>query len=132
VKRLIQGKSLFVLGIAIEEVEAWWLADRNSTLTWLGLSDCSDSNYRYWGHRYTAERDGDPKRTLDELTDLSPLLDQRYGHGNRQLAADFADIWRDSAKLNAIEQQCPKGFSPFCRKITEALNREKSQRGRLF
>lgn len=132
VKRLIRGKSLFVLGIAIEEMEAWWLADRHSTLNWLGLSDCSDSSCRYWGRRYKAEGDDDPKRTLDELTYLSPLLDQRYGRGNKQLAADFAELWQNSARLNAIEQQCPEGFQPFCQKVTESLNREKTQRGRLF
>lgn len=113
VRKLIRGKPLFVLGIAIEEIEAWWLADRDSTLRWLDLSDRSDSNCRYWSKRYNAERDDDPKLTLDELTDLSPRLDQRYGYGNRQLAEDFAELWQNSARLSAIEQQCPKDSSLF-------------------
>lgn len=132
VKRLIQGKALFILGIAIEEVEAWWLADRENILTWLGLPDHPRNDCRYWSKRYRAEKDDRPKLTLDQLTMLSEHLDQRYGNGNKQLAADFAQIWKEMAGLTAIEHECPLGFKPFCKDVAELLNREKKHKGRLF
>jgi hypothetical protein len=132
VKKLIRGKSLFIVGIAIEEVEAWWLADRENTLAWLDLPDYSQNDCRYWNKGYRAEEDDKPKLTLDQLTMLSERLDRRYGHGNKQLAEDFAEIWKETAKLSVIEHECPMGFKPFCQEVTEFLNREKKSRGRLF
>jgi hypothetical protein len=112
----------FVIGIAIYEVEAWWLADRRNTLEWLGLAG-AEHRGRYWDQDYCAEDDADPKRTLDELTRLSPTLQSRYGDGNTQLAREFADLWNSRAELGQIRTQCPKGFHPFCRKATAALKR---------
>lgn len=132
VRKLIRGRSLFRLGIAIEEIEAWWLADRENTLSWLRLPDHPKPEYRYWSRNYRAEKDNNPKKTLDELTELSSHLNQRYGGGNKQLAVEFAEHWKSFASLNQIERDCPKGFKPFCRGITEALVREKKRLGHLF
>lgn len=134
VRKLIAGKHHFVLGVAIEEIEAWWLADRNSTLAWLGLPDGRPDGLRYWAKGYSPERDAAPKVTLDELTCISPNVDQRYGrNGNLSLARDFADeCWRQHARLGAIERGCPQGFAPFCKDATQAFRSAKKQRGRLF
>jgi hypothetical protein len=131
VRRLIRGNEFFVLGISIHEIEAWWLADRRNTLTWLGLSAESNENLNYFQDGYSSERDPRPKATLDSLTLLSPHLDQRYGSGNTALARDFAgNIWKDYAELDAIENECVRGFRPFCHEVTEALLRERRRRER--
>jgi hypothetical protein len=123
VKKCIRGTGgKFVMGIAIYEIEAWWLADRRNTLEWLGLAG-TDHEGRYWDNGYTAEDDTDPKSTLDELTRLSPTLQSTYGDGNTQLAVEFADLWNSRAELGQIKTQCPKGFAPFCRKTSAALKR---------
>lgn len=133
IRKLISGKDLFVPGIAIEEIEAWWLADRHNTLAWLGLRDEPPDTVRYWEESYNPEKDPDPKKTLDELTDIAQNVDQRYGQGNTELARQFAtEYWQDSADLNTIERDCPKGFRPFCHHVTKALDREKKRQGRFF
>lgn len=133
VRQLIGGNPRFVLGIAIREIEAWWLADRRNTLAWLRLDEEPRGKARYWAASYKPENDRHPKRTLDELTVLAPELDQHYGHGNTELAREFAeDYWRDSAELDAMESSCPRGFRPFCRDTTEALRAERARQGRLL
>ncbi len=132
IRRLIRGQTRFVFGIAIQEIEAWWLGDRVNTLEWFGLTAVVPKAARYWGRRYTAEKDPSPKRTLDELTQLSPAVDRRYGQGNAQLAQEFADVWKHTARLEGVEFQCPRGFRPFCQDATDALKRAKQTSGRLF
>lgn len=133
VRRLISGKSLFILATAIEEIEAWWLADRTNTLAWLDLAAPASTTLDYWSIRYKPERDPRPKRTLDELTRLSPRLDRYYGDGNTELATEFAqDYWHQHADLNAIERGCPQGFRRFCKDATKALRRQKARLGRLL
>jgi hypothetical protein len=132
VRRFIKGNSLFILGIAIEEIEAWWLADREAVRGWLGLDGAFPRQGRYWQKGYNAEKDDDPKRTLDELTRESTELDQCYGTGNKSLTEEFAELWQQCANLNSIDNQCPKGFRPFCKQATDAFNREKAKKGRLF
>ena len=39
IRTLISPHGRFVMGIAIEEIEAWWLADRRNTLAWAGMTD---------------------------------------------------------------------------------------------
>jgi len=93
IKKCIKGHSRrFVTGIAIHEVEAWWLADKRNTLEWLGLAHGPDHDHPYWSTTYRPERDQNPKRTLDELTELSPVLESTYGEGNTQLAVEFAAL----------------------------------------
>lgn len=124
VRKLLRGRGQFIFGTAIEEIEAWWLADRRSTLGWAGLDDPLPRDMRYSKAHYVAERDQDPKRTLDEVTEQSPKLDCRYGrNGNLGLAEDFADTWRQTAKLADVEAQCPRGFGPFCRAVSREFTR---------
>jgi hypothetical protein len=123
VKKLIRGNERFVLGIAIREIEAWWLGDREQTLEWLDLDDESRPEYRFWLRKYNSERDDEPKRTLDELTELSPTCDRRYGKGNTDLAREFANTWQHNARVGQMAGHCRKGFAPFLRATTNALRR---------
>jgi len=134
VKKLIRGKARFVLGIAIQEIEAWWLGDRTSTLQWTGLKNELPSTCRYAADKYQAERDEDPKRTLDELTALSSRFDRCYGReGNLDLASDFAEsFWRPSARLREIAAQCPKGYLPFQDQMVNRFRHIRACKGRLF
>ena len=126
IKKIIGGTNRFVMGIAIEEIEAWWLADERNTCQFLGLQKHEYAHLRYGMQSYSAETDDNPKKTLHELTELSSKVDRLYGSGNSDLAADFAqDYWQDYANLAAIEQHCPKGFKPFCANTTQAfINRK--------
>jgi len=130
VPKLIAGKDRFVLGVAQEEIEAWWLGDRTNTLRWLDFSE-PPSGTRYAASGYVAERDDDPKRTVHELTEKSSRLDRVYGEGNLDLARDFADLWDGQVRLKEIETQCPKQFLPFCGDTTQAFRRTKSRSSRL-
>lgn len=133
IRRLIRGKDRFVLGVAIEEIEAWWLGDRTNTLAWTTLRDSLPSACRYAASDYHAESDRRPKTTLDELTRLSDRFDRYYGDGNTDLATDFAeDYWRQSARLDEIAVQCPHGFGGFQRDMTNAFRQVKQGSGRLF
>jgi hypothetical protein len=91
VQKLIHSRDRFVLGIASEEIEAWWLGDRTNTLAWSGLRNTLPPRCRYAVTKYLAERDDAPKRTLDELTRLSDRFDRYYGEGNLDLASQFAE-----------------------------------------
>lgn len=132
VRRLIGSRRNFILGIPIQEIEAWWLADRRATLGWLGLANNPRRNARYWAENYRAEKDSDPKRTLDELTRLSSNVERTYGRGSVDLAQDFARMWEQCARLGDIKAACPKGFKPFCKKATAAFQRLRSCLGGLF
>ncbi len=123
IRKLIRGHGQIVMAVAIKEIEAWWLGDRTSTLEWLGLVHQSLAGLRYGEPGYQAEKDSAPKKTLDELTECSPVCTSRYGDHNVDIARNFAEYWRDSADLSLIEKQCPAGFRPFCRNTTNALRR---------
>jgi hypothetical protein len=133
IRRLISGRDRFVLAVAQEEIEAWWLGDRPCTLSWLRF-DAAPGNTRYAKPGYQAERDKEPKKTLTELTQESPNpeIDRNYGEGNLDLARDFADFWEGRVNLPEIEGQCPKRFQPFCHDTTEAFRRAKTSEGRLL
>lgn len=133
VRRLIQGRERFVLGVAIEEIEAWWLGDRTNTLAWSALTNVLPTDCRYAIADYHAEADSDPKQTLDELTRCSERFDRFYGDGNLDLAREFAeDYWRSYAHLNEIEGQCPRSFAPFQQEMTTQFQRCRGRSGRLF
>jgi len=133
IRKLIRGKDRFVLGVAIEEIEAWWLGDRTNTLAWSGLRDRLPEHCRYGARKYKAERDPGPKKTLDELTRLSNRFDRHYGEGNTDMATEFAeDYWRHDARLDEIASQCPKGFGPFQKKMTNRFRQARDRSGRLF
>ena len=113
----------FILGIAIEEIEAWWLADRSYTLTWLGLTDDDIAGCAYATPDYSPERDSTPKRTLTELTRISERCSRPYGTGDKELAADFAEDWREHASIQVIEHDCARGFEPFSNAVASAFKR---------
>jgi hypothetical protein len=128
VRHMISGRSRFIMGTAIEEIEAWWLADRANTLEFLGITDESCKHLNYGGPGYRPERDADPKRTLNELTGVSPRLESIYGNGNAEIARDFADnYWSGRARIDAIEAGCPIGFRPFCADATQMLRSCKAE-----
>jgi len=134
IRRLISGRPRFVLGTAIEEIEAWWLGDRTNTFAWTALdpqqlpSDCT-----YGSRSYSAEKDTRPKRTLDSLTRLSDQFDRFYGNGNLDMAHEFAEeYWRRCARLAEISSQCPRGFRPFQKSMINAFRRAKAASRRLF
>src|SRR5262249_28933582 len=116
VRELIAGRERFVLGVPVEEIEAWWLGDRSNTLAWSGLTTQLPAECRYAAHKYKAETDDDPKKTLDELTRCSDRFDGYYGEGNVDPALDFAENhWKDFAHLDEIGAQCPQSYRPFQR-----------------
>ena len=125
VRRLARGREDVVFGVAIHEVEAWWLGDRTSTLAWLRLAAGEVAPLRYDGASYSAERDTAPKQTLNELTRRSEAVDTVYGDGNVELALEFAAGWATQAHLSQIEHQCPKGFRPFAEALERGLKRAK-------
>ncbi len=96
IKKLLENRDRFVLGIAIEEIEAWWLGDRTNTLAWAGLKANLPAGCRHAKVKYQSERDDAPKKTLDELTQISDRFDRCYGEGNKDLAQEFADDYAGS------------------------------------
>jgi hypothetical protein len=130
VRKLISGKDRFILAVAREEIEAWWLGDRTNTLGWLGFAQ-SPAGTRYANSGYLAERDDHPKRTLHELTEKSARVDRVYGEGNLDLAREFAGLWDGRIRLKEIETQCPAQFPPFCGETAQAFRRTRSRGTRL-
>jgi hypothetical protein len=129
IRKLLKNRDRFALGIAIEELEAWWLGDRASTLAWTHLA-VPPPGSRYAAAKYKAEKDPEPKKTLDELTRLSDRFDRFdrfYGEGNTDMAADFAeDYWRHNAALDSIRAQCPQGYKPFEKVATNRFRKARS------
>jgi hypothetical protein len=134
IRKLLARRDRFVLAEAIEEIEAWWLADRRNVLAWADMSRRGlpvDSRYAARGYR--AERDDQPKKTLDELTRISNRFDRYYGNGNTDMATEFAEeYWRRSADLGAIRAQCPKGYATFEAAAVNHFRAAKGAAGRLF
>ncbi len=138
VKSLISRYDRVLFHVAIEELEAWWLADAGSVLGWLGLTrvELAAAGLDYGSDRYHAEKDQTPKATLDTLTRISSAVDSVYGRaGNSELADDFGKYWRDRAQLDIIEHQCPNGFRPFADEVATAFRRclteDAQRRGQL-
>ena len=120
IRSLLSRNDHFILGIAIEEIEACWLADRRNTLAWLNLRDGLPDDCRYAQVGYQSERDPNPKKTLDELTRRADRFDRNYGEGNLDMAIEFAEEhWRERAHLNDLKTQCPRGYAPFERAVTQ-------------
>lgn len=133
IEQLLVNRNRFVLGIAIEEIEAWWLGDRRNTLVWSALRGGLPGDCRYAQTDYRSERDDNPKKTLDELTRISDRFDRYYGEGNVDLAQEFAeDYWRQYARLDDIRAQCPQGYRPFERTATQQFRAASRRAGRLF
>jgi len=121
IRNLVSGHVWTVIGVAIEEVEAWWLADRQQTLGWLALSN-EDAEAAGYGPDYAPEKDPDPKGTLDRLTKCSGAVEVGYGDGSVSLATDFVDAaWRQSVTLDSLRIKCPGGFAPFHDRMSERI-----------
>ncbi|MBI5722325.1 MAG: hypothetical protein HZA50_00030 [Planctomycetes bacterium] len=125
----IRGKDV-VLGIAIEEIEAWWLGDRSNTLAWTGLKDDRlEDDYKR--PPYNAEKDPFPKRTLNSLIERSGKFGRSYGDGDTVLAKDFVEKqWDVEVHLKEIIAECPKGFGDFQQKMADAFKRTKAKQKR--
>jgi hypothetical protein len=133
IRKLLSRHDRFVLGIAIEEIEAWWLADRRNTLAWANLVDRLPGECRYAHAKYQSERDDNPKKTLDELTRHSDRFDRTYGEGNLDMARKFAeDYWKERAQLDDLRVHCPQGYAPFEGAVTQEFRRAVQRQGRLF
>ena len=132
VRRLLRNHDRFVLGIAIEEIEAWWLGDRTNTLAWAGVTRLPHGA-RYALSGYHAEDDASPKKTLDELTRISDRFDRYYGDGNTDMAIEFADgFWRPYAKLDVIRTECPEGYGEFEKIAVNRFRAARNASGWLF
>lgn len=124
VRQLISGRDRFVMGVAIEEVEAWWLGDRKNTLAWAELDEPLRGLLRYAAQSYHAESDDAPKRTLSELTEEATRFDSVYGEGDVEMASEFAErYWQDFARLDDIRGQCSQGFGRFDQAMTNVFRR---------
>ncbi len=84
---------------------------------------------KYAGKKYRAEKDPNPKATLNELTEISNRLDRVYGHGSTELARDFVEDYWDGAAANIdlIKGQCPPGFGAFEKKIVNQFRRRSTR-----
>jgi len=123
VKELIRGLDWVVFGIAVEEIEAWWLADQEQVLGWLQLSRDRASRLGY-DFEYSPEYDENPKLMLDKLTAESDAVNYRYHGGNLSLAKEFCDVaWSNGVDLERIRGRCAMGFAPFMRKFSERCGR---------
>ncbi|MBN1554251.1 MAG: hypothetical protein JXA11_05865 [Phycisphaerae bacterium] len=134
IRRLLKNRNRFALGVAIEEIEAWWLADRENTLKWSGFTRTNlPTGTRYASEAYNAEKDPEPKKTLDELTRISNRFDRFYGVGNMDMATAFAEkYWRENAKLDAIHSGCPKGYGSFEKVVVNRFRTAKNKAGKPF
>ncbi len=89
-------------------------------MEWAGMTGSLPSHCLYSAADYHAERDKEPKKTLDELTRESDRFDRYYGEGNVELATGFAeDYWKEFAHLDDIRAQCKRGYHPFERAVTQ-------------
>lgn len=122
IRRLVRAIDWVVIGIAVEEIEAWWLADRNQVLAWLDISTDDASNAGY-PDTHAPEKDQEPKNTLHKLTEISEKVLFNYGRGSVQLAEDFADsAWQNFVDIESMKFKCPRGFTPFFEKITNLFH----------
>ncbi len=135
IRKLVAGNAGFIFGIAIEEIEAWWLGDRTNTLAWSGFTPETLPACRYKLRDskgrlvYAAEKGPEPKNTLDEITERSRKLEYRYGDGNTELASQFADDhWTPNARLDEISAQCPNGFGEFRKQACQGFRASRQRK----
>jgi hypothetical protein len=121
IRRLTRSMDWIAIGIAVEEIEAWWLADQNQVLAWLEISR-EDARRVGYSESYSPERDHDPKQTLHLLTQASNKILFNYGRGSVTLAEEFADVaWKNWADLESMVFKCPRGFAPFAERMRSLL-----------
>lgn len=106
-----------VLGVAIEEFEAWILGDLPSIKTWLGV-DKEGVESCGITPSYRAEKDKNPKATLKCL-----VTESAFSCGwDSLVASQYAMEWQP--QLDKIEAQCPRGFKPFARQLSSHMRRK--------
>jgi hypothetical protein len=133
---LIENHDEFIFGIAIKEIEAWVLADREHVIEWLGVTRKDCPQCRFWQAGYSPERDPDPKETLSELLKAS---DNDYDIWCVGAAEEFVEQywkgtdlpderirmgeWPGKANLQVMAEMCPKGYAVFEQQILRMLGR---------
>ena len=123
VRRKILHIPKMIFGVAIEEIEAWWLGDRNQTLGWLHLTNEAASDVGY-SHDYWPESDPEPKKMLGKLIEISDQTFFNYGDGSQILAAEFVEAaWSHHVNLEALAERCPNGFRPFLDDVSGRFQR---------
>jgi len=116
--RTLAGQLDGVLGIAIEEFEAWILSDRQSILSFLSVPQGAFDSC-VGSIPYRPERDQNPKATLDCLCEGSD-----WGVGwDAVIASQFAEEWARCADIDALETNSPRGFKPFSKALAVRMRR---------
>ncbi|OMF65944.1 hypothetical protein MKY66_00985 [Paenibacillus sp. FSL R5-0766] len=127
IKKMIKNRENFMLAIAIKEVEAWVLADRDHVIEWLKVSKNDCPNCRFWEKGYQPENDHDPKQTLSELVSSSDISEydywatgaandfiEQYWKGTNYSNEDVnVNNWMGRANLLQMKEKCPRGFGVF-------------------
>lgn len=127
INKLIAPYDSFFLTIAVEEIEAWVLADREHVTEWLGISQKDFPESPFWDKKYRSEYDPDPKRTLNQLVQRSKLpfeywdtgaandFIEKYWRGNYFTSYDFQpwENWDGKAEIDMMKRQSPNSFVSF-------------------
>lgn len=113
-EQVLREKKPCAVGIAIEEIEAWLLADEKALRT--ALNDP------------TIQRQPDPESldSRDESSEKNPkgrlerIMSKALGHEIRR--KEFPDLYAsiaEAAELETLRVRCPEGFQPFALQVHE-------------
>jgi hypothetical protein len=94
------------LGVAVEMVEAWLLADEQALNEALRLQPKVDAVPDPEGLDGGPKTDGYPKAVLRKLLEAAPTPG----------AAPYDEV-AERARLEVIERRCPQGFAPFAAEV---------------
>lgn len=93
------------LGLAVEELEAWLLADETAISATTGMTLA--------GALPDPESDNNPKSTLSRLYSQATARKDRWR---------LHEAIADGIDLDSLARRCPRGFSPFQQEILERLS----------
>lgn len=93
------------VGVAIEEIEAWMLADETAIAGALGVENVPQQR--------APEKDKDPKRTLNELLEVQNTAGVSRRAFVQRIAAQ--------ARIDELRRRCPKGFGMFADDVATHL-----------
>jgi hypothetical protein len=102
-----------VVGVAIETIEAWLLADENALARVLGVRERATHTGAPEDLRGKKGGSDDPKARLEEWR-------SRDRHGPRGFLEQMNAIVRE-IDLDVVALRCPKGFAPFCEEVRTHL-----------
>jgi hypothetical protein len=123
IAELCRNLDFVILAFPKEEIEAWWLGDRQQVLAWLNLSERTATSLGYHPGIST-EGMLDPKSVLSSLTAESDSVDQIYGNGNIYLAEDFVEnAWSNHINIHEVISSCPLFFRRFFDELCSAIRR---------